>query len=815
MKLNLIIAIVTLLSFNTINAQTNFWGIYSYGTENYMYSTDGGLDRKLDFNVNYHSYGLHLPSSTEFCLANNGMLYFTVNSGGAHDNGGIVELDPNTNRCIPVYYFDTTVGYEGRASKYALIKASNGKLYGTIEGLNLNTGDTKSIIYEFDTNTYAFTEKYTFHKDYKPRGKLTQLANGFLYGTARGLSDKSDILYQFNIDASTMSIQYEFIWGDDIEDGTAPSPFLVDGGNNVLFGMTFQGGKADQSNNTGGTLFSFNASNGSHTRLVSFSGQDNVGSHPRGSLVKGTSGNLYGIVSGNKVFKYNPSSRELSSVGDAPLDVSQNEASHTLMLASNGKIMGMTSSGVIYSFYPNTNSINIELETDKASNVILTEANNNLYALVKYDENDRGPGPKGAIIKFDDSDNSLENIFSFGHTDARAVPSQSATLTKGPNGHIYGLSSGGGISSFFATGALFEYDPATDYYQNIHTFYSNKDGRNPEGGLLLADNNRLYGYTTTKMFEYDLTNRSYSQVIDFTGNSTSSTNIPIQASNGKIYGTLAGNPALFEYDMATGNHQIIYDFSTLPNNINSIYGNLMELNGKLYGLVSNGISGYLFEYNMSTSEVVMKVNFYRSTKIETGQYPMALVLADNNKLYGTASRGGTSDLGTLFEYDPANNVFTKKIDFSLPDGKYPIGGLMQASNGKLYGRAQYGGRDNKSILYEYDITTETYTIVMEYDALNHNAGTLLEISSDNATSVPGFDRADKSVSVYPNPTTGHIRIDSDSKISSIKIYTQIGQLLSSNVERQSIDISHLKAGIYIVKVMDREGIIKTQKIIKK
>ncbi|MBI9064219.1 MAG: T9SS type A sorting domain-containing protein [Marinilabiliaceae bacterium] len=815
MKLKLIIAIVTQLSFNTINAQTNFWGISSHGSEGFLYRTDGDVVKKLDFYGNYYSYGLSQPSSTEFCLADNGMLYFTVNSGGAHDNGGIVEFDPNTNRCIPVYYFDTTVGYEGRATKYSLIKASNGKLYGTIEGLNLSAGDTKSIIYEFDTNTYAFTEKYIFHKDFKPNGKLTQLANGFLYGTARGLSDISDIIYQFDIDASTMSIKYEYIWGDDIEDGTAPGPFLVDGGNNVLYGMTFHGGEADQSNNKGGTLFSYSAGNDSYTRLVSFSGQDNVGSSPRGSLVKGTSGNLYGIVSGNKIFKYNPSTHELSSVGDAPLDISENNASQTLMLASNGKIMGMTASGIIYSFYPNTNAINIELETNKASNVILTEANNNLYALVKYDENDNGPSPKGAIIKFDDSDDSLENIFSFGHTNARATPSTRATLTKGPNGHLYGLSSGGGIPSFFATGALFEYDPSTDYYQNIHVFYSDEDGRNPEGGLLLADNNRLYGYTNTKMFEYDLTNRSYSQVIDFVSNSTSSTNIPIQASNGKIYGTLAGNPALFEYDMATGNHQIIYYFSTLPNNINSIYGNLMELNGKLYGLVSNGISGYLFEYNMSTSEVVMKVNFYRSTKIETGQYPMALVLADNNKLYGTASRGGTSDLGTLFEYDPANDVFTKKIDFSLPDGKYPFGGLLQASNGKLYGRTHYGGSENKSILYEYDITSDTYAIVMEYDALNNNAGTLLEISSDNPTSVPGLDMDDKSVSVYPNPTTGHIRIDSDIEISSIKIYNQIGQLVSSNFKRQSIDISHLNAGIYIIKLIDREGIVKSHKIIKK
>lgn len=816
MKQKLIIAVVILLSFNTINAQINFWGISSYGADDFMYSTGEGVDKNIDFNYDYYSYGLYGTSSTEFCLANNGKLYFTVGSGGEYDNGGIVEFDPNTNRCIPVYYFENTVGYNGRATKYALIKASNGKLYGTIEGVSLGDGETKSIIYEFDTNTYAFIEKYIFDTDYKPKGKLVQLANGFLYGTATGLSDNSDIIYQFAIGASTMSIQYEFTRENNVDGGSSPSSFLIDGGGNVLYGMTFHGGKPDQSRNRGGTLFSYSPTSNSHTRLVSFSGQDNVGSHPRGSLVKDASGNLYGIVSGNKIFKYSPSSSELSSVGDTPLDVSQNDASHTLMLASNGKIMGMTSSGVIYSFYPNSASINIEFETDRRCDVVLAEANNNLYALVKNDEKDGIGNNKGAIIKFDDSDNSLENIFSFGHTNARVPPSTTATLTKGPNGHIYGLTSGAGVASFFATGALFEYDPVTDYYQNIHVFYSNIDGRDPEGGLLLVDNNKLYGYTTTKMFEYDLTNRSYSQVVDFESNVTSSTNIPIQASNGKIYGTLAGGkPGLFEYDIVTGNHEIIFDFTTLRYNINSVIGSLVEYSGKLYGLVSNGNSSYLFEYNMSTSEVLMKVNFYNSTKVETGQYPNALILTDNDKIYGTTIRGGTSSQGTLFEYNPASDVFVKKMDFSLPDGKYPLGGLVQASNGKLYGRVQHGGSEEKSILYEYDIATETYVIKMEFDFLNNNTGTLLEFSSGDPTSVPSFNMEDKSVSVYPNPTTGHIRVDSDIEVSSIKIYNQIGQLVSSNFKRQSIDISHLNAGIYIIKLVDREGVVKTHKIIKK
>jgi len=835
MKLKLII-LLFISSISNITAQPELWGIANYGSEALLYSTDANgenMVNKLEFNGDYYSYGLSNPSSSEFCHADNGKLYFTINSGGENDNGAILELDPLTNRVIPVYYFQNTVGYSGVVpTKYTLIKASNGKLYGTIKNRGSITDgveNRKSIIYEFDTNNYTFTEKYVFDYNIEPLGKLVQLANGHFYGTAttnNALHGVKDILYKLDISTSTLSVIKEFRWGngEDPDDGTSPSPYLVEGESGVIYGLTFFGGEQDQSNNRGGTLFSYNTNNSTYAQLVSFSGQDNVGANPRGSLVKGSDGNLYGIVSSIKIFKYNPSTKDLSSVGDAPSDYSQNDGSHTLMLANNGKLMGMTESGVIYSVDTDGTSIDIEFETDKTSNIILTEINNNFYALVNHDDNDKNnTTSKGAIIKFDNSNNTFENIFSFGHTNARAIPSTYATLIEGPNKHLYGLSNYG-ITSFFAVGAIFDYDPISGYFQNIHVFYSDKDGSNPEGGMLLADNNRLYGYTSAEMFEYDLSNNNYEQVADFGNHNTSKSNTPIQASNGKLYGMINGatydddyKPALFEYNIETKNYEIKFDFGTLPLNIVSVIGSLIEYNGNLYGLVSNGNSGYLFEYNLSTSEIEIKVNFYKSTKVETGQYPVALILANNEMLYGVTNAGGAYNNGILFKYDPTTEIFTKKMDFDLPEGKSPLGSLMQASNGKLYGRARYGGSDSKSILYEYDIVSETYDIKIEYDFINQkntNTGALFETNPNSLKEGSSMNIDKTYTSIYPNPVIDYINIKSDVNITKIEIYNQLGQLVLSKFNTQNINISTLNSGIYIIKVTTKNGIIKTQKIIK-
>jgi uncharacterized repeat protein (TIGR03803 family) len=76
-----------------------------------------------------------------------------------------------------------------------------------------------------------------------------------------------------------------------------------------------------------------------------------------------------------------------------------------------------------------------------------------------------------------------------------------------------------------------------------------------------------------------------------------------------------------------------------------------------------------------------------------GSSPYAgLVQAANGDLYGTASSGGASGNGTVFKITPSGTLTTIHTFAGYPtDGSFSTAGLIQATNGDLYGTAEYGG----------------------------------------------------------------------------------------------------------------------------
>jgi uncharacterized repeat protein (TIGR03803 family) len=93
-------------------------------------------------------------------------------------------------------------------------------------------------------------------------------------------------------------------------------------------------------------------------------------------------------------------------------------------------------------------------------------------------------------------------------------------------------------------------------------------------------------------------------------------------------------------------------------------------------------------------------NFCSRTDCADGAYPYGgLVQAANGDLYGTTEEGGAYGRGTVFKITPAGKL-TTLYDFCSQsrcvDGEYPvsIGGLIQATNGYLYGTTLGGGAGN-------------------------------------------------------------------------------------------------------------------------
>jgi uncharacterized repeat protein (TIGR03803 family) len=70
----------------------------------------------------------------------------------------------------------------------------------------------------------------------------------------------------------------------------------------------------------------------------------------------------------------------------------------------------------------------------------------------------------------------------------------------------------------------------------------------------------------------------------------------------------------------------------------------------------------------------------------------AVIQGSDGNFYGTTLEGGTSGIGTVFKITPSG---TETVLYSFAggssDGEYPFAGLIQGSDGNFYGTTEEGG----------------------------------------------------------------------------------------------------------------------------
>lgn len=119
--------------------------------------------------------------------------------------------------------------------------------------------------------------------------------------------------------------------------------------------------------------------------------------------------------------------------------------------------------------------------------------------------------------------------------------------------------------------------------------------------------------------------------------------------------------------------------------------------------------------------------------------------------------------------------------------------------------------DMTSAIYSIDVTTGTGTYL--YDT---TPASLLMASMDNLTlGVP--ENVLSSISISPNPVSNVINIElpPNVEISDASIYNVTGQKLLNVSNTNTIDISNLETGMYILKIKDSNNNAITRRIIKK
>jgi uncharacterized repeat protein (TIGR03803 family) len=242
------------------------------------------------------------------------------------------------------------------------------------------------------------------------------------------------------------------------------------------------------------------------------------------------------------------------------------------------------------------------------------------------------------------------------------------------------------------------------------------DGANPHAGLVQATSGDLYGTT------YGGGTNNGGTIFKITPHGTlmslysfcSQSGCPdgaepeavlVQAANGDLFGTTSGGSFLSYgtiFKFTPGGTLTLYSFCSQTNCTDGASpgaGLVQAASGDLYGTTMNGGigtpgNGTVFKITPSGTLTTL-YSFCSQSRCPDGGGPWAgLIQATNGHLYGTTLGGGANDEGTVFRITPSGTLTTLYSFCSqtnCKDGVNPYAGLVQATNGDFYGTTSGAG----------------------------------------------------------------------------------------------------------------------------
>jgi uncharacterized repeat protein (TIGR03803 family) len=322
-------------------------------------------------------------------------------------------------------------------------------------------------------------------------------------------------------------------------------------------------------------------------------------------------------------------------------------------------------------------------------------------------------------------------LYSF--TGQPAEYPQYVMVAQGRDGQLYGTTTDGGIN-----GSIIKVSTSRIFTQLFS--FDNTDGNVPGEGVTLASDGNFYGVTpdggnSGNGVLYKINSSgSYTVIHSFTGGSDGAIPFapPIQASDGSLYGTAefsnAGGATVYRYTPSSANFSVIYQFSS--GNIGAPL--IQASDGFLYGTTGNGgwaHCGTIFKMS-TTGKLLQSVPFPCKAGGASPSFGPLLQASDGN-FYGTTIGGGVQNQGTVFKMTPDFQVSILYTFMghtqSTVDGALPAAGLIQATDGNLYGATYKGGSAGLGTLFRIS-TSGVYEMLYSFNGATGvaPAGTLMQ-----------------------------------------------------------------------------------------
>jgi uncharacterized repeat protein (TIGR03803 family) len=307
---------------------------------------------------------------------------------------------------------------------------------------------------------------------------------------------------------------------------------------------------------------------------------------------------------------------------------------------------------------------------------------------------------------------TLYNFSCYSPCDGLAFPV--GTLALDNNGVLYGATEGGG--NFFCNplgcGGLFKITPSGEL-ATLFMFTDSSQGYFPSG-LTLANDGNLYGTTAAgggvhcgeadygcgTAFKLSPAG-TFSVLVDFSPPDAFPIGQLTLGSNGELFGTANGYPASLGSVFKMSRIGAVRSLP-LNNSSGAAYpgaGVIQGVDGNLYGITNDtsGLDrdGTVFKVTPPGQFTIL--HSFCQTDCSDGRLPDGpLMQATDGNLYGMTNEGGDKTCnppvgcGTLFQISP-DGAFVTLHTFEGPDGETPRNGLMQKTDGVLYGATYQGG----------------------------------------------------------------------------------------------------------------------------
>ena len=244
---------------------------------------------------------------------------------------------------------------------------------------------------------------------------------------------------------------------------------------------------------------------------------------------------------------------------------------------------------------------------------------------------------------------------------------------------------------------------------------------------------------------------------------------------------LNGHGGIFQVNASGGSFYVPYTFTGTTDGGAPTSGLVPALNGTLYGVSSAGTgnTGVVYSFDPIAGVAIPVFTFTAANQATLGSAPVGLTIGSDNLLYITCSSGGASGAGSIVTMDLGGGSPSQLVSFtSGTTGSLPVDSLVQATDTNFWGVTQTGGAHNLGTVFTVT-AGGTFTSVYSFDSTSPHfytpKGGLMQASDGNLYGTTFSGGANRSGSIYKVTLGGTVSLVAD--LTSIAGTAPVGTLV--------------------------------------